>query len=268
MNITEKFSYVRSQYKNIVDHLKFNDKSIMIIQGSSSYKVNEYYSDIDLITDVKNMINDDEKTFDRFKEICEYFDNHNDYEFIEFKIQTETDKKKWNTLNQFNFETFKKYDDVSFYKIDLICYVNFRYIEVSCIYSNEEEKEVVESLNEDIENYIEEGKYYKALKRTYSKYAEDPDKYSKELVELQEFFNGEYGTYYNISSNLDTIMKLIEYKEKNKELTNQVIDRIETNLKYIFVSPNIDDIPKNYKKYITLANKGAKKELIKIYSQL
>lgn len=266
MNITEKYLMPRLPYKEIVDNLKFNNNSIMIVAGSSSFKVNRYYSDIDLITSVIGLINNKKKVCDRFKEICSHFVHQRNDEFIEFKIQTKNGKKKLNDISQFTYDVFEKYNDVLFYKIDLICFVDSRYVEVSCIYSNEEpnQNKITDSLDDDIDDYIHEKKYYKALKRIYAKYSVDPETNAELLVNLQDFFNGEYGTYYNISSNLETLLKLIEYKQDHNDLNQGLLDKIETNLKYIFVDPNIDNIKKNYKKYSDLANKGARKKLLEI----
>jgi hypothetical protein len=86
---------------------------------------------------------------------------------------------------------------------------------------------------------LEEGKFFKALKRLYSYYNILDNK--EQIKKLVELFNSSLGKLYKFKSNLETI-ELLLTQEFREPLKNQIV----TNLKIIR-----DELPNKYKKDIT-----------------
>jgi len=101
----------------------------------------------------------------------------------------------------------------SLIKIDVIAYINSIYIDFSTTYQFFNNKTPIndfklfqtESLDRDIKEYEKEGNYFKMAKRLFIKTK------NKELLEL---FNGEDGLINQVISNIDTLMYIVENRQK------------------------------------------------------
>ena len=125
--------------------------------------------------------------------------------------------------------------------------------------NNQIDNKVINSLNTDARNLIDEGNYYKALKRFFGIFKQVKDK--KMLVKLSKFFNSENGQKYQIVSNLKAIKLLLE--NYDDDITKK---KVILNLKDLHISPNIDDIDNIISDLEKQYNKNAKKIYDKYFS--
>lgn len=207
-------------------YLKFKKQKI-VIKGTSSLKSQYYYSDYDLYSKIKRHYK--HRTIaNELNRILNQ--NINDMYFIENKIQYMNGEK----LKNINFKStmFKK--PVSFVKIDYIVRIDNIFRELSIIYDFKNEDIDVESKKQDLQNdindLIKEGKYYKTLKRLFSIYKIEKNK--KGLLTLTRFFNSNYGKIYALNSNLIAIQLLL--KNYDDEMTKR---KVMINLKDIHIDP-------------------------------
>jgi len=124
------------------------------------------------------------------------------------------------------------------------------------------EDDLEDKLKIDIKDYKKEGKYYKALKRTFSlfnyRYKMDTNNkiLEKKVLELSKFFNSEFGNLYVIYSNIEAIQLMMENYDdiRSKKM-------VELNLKNIGVKQeNIEKVKNELSK---MFNEEAKRYLIK-----
>lgn len=254
MDILEKKG--KSEYdgelRNIISKLKFKNNPIEF-KGSSALKSQTFYSDIDLFSSITGEISDKE-VYEEINRILENIKNMNNVYFIELKIENSKGEKfKYFKNDPFKEEKFlKEFKDRNFIKIDLITFINYKFMELSIIYQFKEttlsSKEYISDLKEDIKELKKEKNYYKALKRYFNIYKTEGN--IEKLLFLNEIFNSDLGEIYQKISNLEAIEKIKE--NYNDKLTK---NRININLKDIDEPQNLKSISKNRKKYFNILNK-------------
>lgn len=233
-----------SEIKKLFNLLKFSDR-LPDVMGSSSLISQKYFGDYDLFSYIGFPSMD--LVYNRMSQILESIIQSKEYYFIEFKIQGTNGKKfRW-----FYNETFLKnqfFDIVSdvkidFMKIDLIAYIDYKFIEVSSIYKldlqpvdmideNKHNKEQLISIREDLIELKKEKKYFKILKRIYSIAKINSD--SKLMNDLTKFFNSDVGEMYSDYSNIEAINRLLEQKNINPEISGSVFSkRLKENFKVL-----------------------------------
>lgn len=129
------------------------------------------------------------------------------------------------------------------FKLDVIGFTRDKFMEFSIIYDvrnkhnervNNYMVNVKESLENDIKNYILTGKYYKALKRYYSKLKYEY-KHNKEnlddMKDLIKFFNSQVGILNSVKNDIETILILSQTEsvlpaEKILNVINSFIYRL------------------------------------------
>lgn len=135
-------------------------------------------------------------------------------------------------------------------KLDVVLLLNNRFIEISELYyiridgkSNFNEDEfnrsyVIEQLCKDMEELVDEGNYFKALKRKY-RILSILGKDKKQQDKLTELFNGKYGYLYYAISQLKTLVSMKE--QRFRPIDKSIFLSVQQNIK--------DDIGKilNYK---------------------
>jgi hypothetical protein len=119
-----------------------------------------------------------------------------------------TDKIQLNDINNKN---------IDFVKIDIISRVDYKFIEVSCIYKISTEKqsknEIIAKLRKDIEKYKKEGNLIKVLKRMFSiiKLNNDAEIKRDVLNYMISVLNSELGRKEQEKQNKNTINLLQKY---------------------------------------------------------
>jgi hypothetical protein len=240
--------------KKLIKIFQFNKENI-ILQGSSIVKNIRYFSDYDFITNIKRNYGINE-IYDEFHKILKTIFDDTSLYFIEFKLQTNDNKKiRWFYDDNFNKNDFiQKFNNVAFCKIDIIVFYDNIFREASCIYNFNSKSDYVNNILKDIKEFKKDKNYFKVLKRIYLIEKLKNDKNNISL--LNDVFNSELGLLYKNISNIDTIETIKKYYTDS--LTKKRIDVNLSEIKY----------PINFKeKYNVDKNKLNKnsKELLKYF---
>ena len=242
------------QIVNTLKQLKYQHNQIKI-NGSITYRQLLYFGDIDLFTEIKRTSTCTAQTvFKEFKRILEIIDDDPNLYLLEIKLQT-LDKQKIRKYSIHHLtiqDTENIFSKLDFIKIDLVLYIDYRFIEVSCIYKfSSHYPDEVRSLHDDIKDYLQEQNYFKVLKRMFNLAVIDDN--HKLMFKLINFFNSGSGYQYAIYSNLDAIEKLHQFY--NDKLT---VERMKNNLKTLGLDSNIDKVVKLKSALFKTINKSAK----------
>jgi hypothetical protein len=190
------------------------------LKGTASIKSQLYYSDYDILNIGQNWREFNKKIMDVVKKLEE---NPN-YKFKEFKIQYENKNKiKYNKVEDINLNNVK-YQNVDFIKLDYYIIDKGLLRDISAIYTTKslQIKDFMKSMNEDINELLKEGNYFKVLKRYYSLLTnfKNQQRLTDEgitiLNNLIKFFNSTYGELYKDTSILKTLKDYIEQYKKDK----------------------------------------------------
>lgn len=236
------------------------------LKGSASQKNQMYFSDYDFFTLINKKYTITE-IYDEILKILINVKKHCDLYFIELKIEMKQgDKIKFYKEDILKREEFEKIDpnNIDFIKIDFVSRTDNKFIDVSCIYKfdtkpyNEKNinNEMKKTLKADMEEYKNDGNYYKALKREYKIHELNGNE--KQMSKLSSFFNSEVGRQYKIMNNLKSIKTLID-NGYNDAITKK---KIKLNLKELnipYTSLN------NLDKYIETINKNINDETKKLF---
>jgi hypothetical protein len=195
------YIYSVLKYKNILPKLV----------GTSSLLSQSYPADIDMICpiDIKPLgFNEVQR---QFQNIFKRFDSYPNLFFVEFKLQNIKKDEKYKFFNKsdVNSSFFKDHYDsnkIDICKIDLLQFNNGIFQEISCIYFfNKIDLDMQKYINQlltDQKHYVENGKYYKSLKRFMiaSKLQTPPN--VNAIVGISNFFNSFVGKAYQLSNYL------------------------------------------------------------------
>ena len=222
MDIIEKPIFMYNyDIKNILIMLRFKNEPIKIV-GSFVIEHIIYYSDIDIMSNIKQSYSSQE-AYDEYCKILKNVLNTQNLYLIEIKIQTDNKKIRFYPDDQFNFIDFDKvYDDIDFVKFDLVAFIDNKFIEMSILYGYAKPPTrhvYIKSIEADMNQLIKEKSYFKALKRVFliSKLKNDIH-ITQTLI---KFFN-KMGSKSNIYNNLKAIELVKTYY--NDDFTNKRID--------------------------------------------
>jgi hypothetical protein len=221
MSLLKKKSYadLPPEIRDLSTILKIEDSNLEL-KGSASYKILKFYSDFDFLCFFKKR--DISKLYDDIKYILEKIISDQRYYFIELKIQSKKGEKfRFHYNDDFNFEKFKKdMKNNSFFKIDIVAFLNNSFFDVSCLYmpltilndnmEEELEKKIKIEVIKEIKELKKENKYFKILKRQYFLYSFHPKSYYEEMKDLVTFFNSRYGEMYQKKSELEACKNVLD----------------------------------------------------------
>lgn len=205
---------LKDEVKFLLKILKFGSKSVEL-KGSSSLKSQRYFSDYDFFVSIKKP--KAEVAYKNLFSILKHIWGDDRLYFIELKLQTKDGKKvRYYPEDKPEFtvdELAEVWGDIDFVKIDLVAYFDYRFIDVSVIYSFTDKKptneEYINGLRADIKELKKEGRYYKVLKRLFNIYKVEGNK--DKLLMLSKFFNGDAGLFYSKISNNEAINTVKEH---------------------------------------------------------
>jgi hypothetical protein len=164
-------------------------------------------------------------------------------------------------------------------KVDVIGLVNNnRYTDFSVIYEfrcngktlNPEPVNIRSSLEEDILAYLAEGNYFKVLKRGFAlaKLLDD----SKTIIKLNPVLNSDLGRLYNIVSDIDTLIRLLDEPNVKLDRIQFEIDQFKQRLSNIYTIKDYlkkdDKIVKQIKYILTLSKEKLKVALERLSKEL
>jgi len=261
-------------------------ESKLNIVGSAKIKKNLWYSDYDLFENVKGK--SERLIYNHFRGLFEIIKNSSNSVITDFKCGSDGNNPlRWdyfnlmrNNNNGFTFEEALRHKGLI--KLDVIIYLNGRFIEISHVYNiylngkpnmNYSQSEVIKELTDDYKEFVLDGNYMKSLKRMYS-IIKKQNPNDKTLDILINYFNSPIGLLYRCKSDLQTLELVLFY---NKFTLDQVIDSlqmlkeiisafsVENNLEQISKLKNKDEMKRQLKKQIKVLsdyiNRDAKKFL-------
>jgi hypothetical protein len=262
MSLIDKRSigYHDKQIVNILKQLKYKNNQIQI-NGSITYKQLLFFGDIDLFTEIKKTSTNTAQTiFKEFKRILEIIDNDPNLYLLEIKLQTiDKPKIKKYSIHHLTIQDITNiFSKLDFIKLDLVLYIDYRFVEVSCIYKfSNHYPDYDQSLHDDIKEYLKEQNYFKVLKRIFNLATIDEN--YELLFKLITFFNSRVGYQYAIYCNLEAIERL-QHFYNDRITTNRIIN----NLKTLGLDSNIDKAIKLKEALYKTINKSSKS----LYDQL
>lgn len=249
MDVLEK-SYPKQELVSIMKDLQYNKNPLELV-GTGGLKSQYYPADFDFLSKIKNKLNVD-KSFVEFQRILKDINNEDNLYFIELKLQDRYgNKHKFFKIDEFKKDIFNKFfnDTLELIKIDCIIMLNGIFKELSVIYFFNPKpldlKEYVKVLLKDQENYIEEKKYYKSLKRLMlaSKYEEVPD--NNLIIAITKLFNSSVGALYQLKNEIDACVIFMD--KYNDNLSNKKVNLFIKNIGFENLNKNqLEELSKEY----------------------
>jgi hypothetical protein len=220
MNVTEKREAPPQKLYELVKCLSFKDDKIKLA-GSAGLKAQQYASDYDFNTNIADPPQP-KQMWEEFKQILKRIEYSDSIYFVELKLErTDGTKEKFykpEDLTEKAFMAFYNLSTIAFIKIDVVWRFKNEFMEASCIYTvglteeDENPAEYRKRLMQDLNDFLDEGKSYKALKRLFSILKEDGEEHGDLLVKMTNYFNTEIGALYQFNSQL----KALELLPKDK----------------------------------------------------
>jgi len=240
-----------------VNALRYDNGQILFM-GSASLIRMKYSSDIDLMEYIKI----DGDVYTKIKSILDKTDRTDNMYFIEGKVQSKDEKKsRWYKKDKFKPSMVEDYTNISFIKLDYIILIHGIFTELSIIYTADTNKEnpndLIEKIKQDYKDFLNEGQYYKAMKRLFSIIKlKGEDKEHKKLDDMTKvLFNSDVGKLYKETSVLKAIVLF-----NNHFKDNRTAEHVYNNLGYK------DDI-KNINKHIEANEEEYNKEAYAYYKK-
>jgi hypothetical protein len=178
----------------------------------------------------------------KFNKLFLEIKNNKNLFFTDFKngIDDRGESLHW-TLDEI-LDTKKKYGDnkVKFFddallegtlKLDVIYRVNYgEFVEISMVYLiNSQKINLIHELKNDIDDYLHNGRTFKALKRCFSLYS--IQKKQKKLYTLIKLFNSDIGLINKIISEISIYIQLLELYPSQIPL-EEIFFSIQNDIKY------------------------------------
>jgi gamma-glutamylcyclotransferase (GGCT)/AIG2-like uncharacterized protein YtfP len=229
MNVLQKRLNIENEIKQIISKLKFKDFNIEL-KGSANLQSQRYPSDFDLFSQIHGNLDEFQN---HIVKVLEYIINTPNLYLIELKYQyKDGSKRRWFYGDFFDI-TKVSLNDIDFIKIDFVIVINYIFKDVSVIYSFNPSEFTKKDIENEMNELMNEGKYFKALKRQFLLSKDN----EKELLYLTNIFNSLYGKDYQIVNNIEAINKVYE-KYKDRETKAKIMNNMKL-LGISFVSRNI-----------------------------
>jgi hypothetical protein len=232
------------------------------IVGSASVKRNLYYSDYDLFENVKSK--SEQLIYNHFKAIFNIIKSSPNVVISDFKLgQNEKgDPLRWDYSdimkgenNGVSFSDALKMESII--KLDIIIYINNRFVEVSEVYNiylngksnmTYSKNDVIKELINDYKELVNDGNYFKSMKRMYSiiKLNDDND---VRLNILVEYFNQPIGLLYRCKSDLETINIILHYNKFTLDQIRNSLQMLKEIVSAFPITNNLEAISKLTNKY-------------------
>ena len=224
------------------------------VVGSANLRGILYNSDFDLGDDIKEVGGQLRRVFlhkyEKAKQLPSVY-------FTDFKcgedkrgepLRWDYKTLKANNNRGYTFEEAMK--SKAMCKLDCVAFVNGRFEEITEVYNlhngSPPKKNLLGDLRQSQKEYLDEGNYWKALKREFSIASIQHDQ--KKTKRLIDFFNSVVGLLAKSVSELDTIQLVLEqtFKKPKLEEIRQNLQLVKWRLSYVSsqFSKTIDDICK------------------------
>ena len=262
--ITER-AYPTSEEYPLVKAFTVNDRKPRLI-GSAGLKSQLYSGDYDFTMDLSDLPRD--IIFTGINDVINKISQDPQLYFVEFKIQSKRGtKQRIYRAEEFNSNFFGKiqFKDIDFMKVDVVLRKeDNEFYDASCMYSLGDNDTEIDDLLKDLEQefgaLIQEGAFFKALKRLFAMMRlrnEDPEM----SIVLVNLFNSEVGKLYQDTSQMKAVQSLKwEQNGRIKSLADAFFKK-KINSKGSITRGRIDNIIRSNMKII---NKAAKDILCNI----
>jgi len=224
-----------AELQPLMKALTYSD-TMPILVGSSIFINQPNFSDYDMISNIsKYDIVMFKNVFDKLKKLKDVF-------LIEIKIQyNDGIKIRFTTYNDFEI---KELENIDIIKIDMVVNIKSTLRELSCIYTTNNKKTSISDLKLDIKQLMNEGNYFKALKRQYTIFRIQQN-YKCMVLLNESLFNNEYGQLYVVMSILEAVVLLNDRYPNNKrvgQLITKQLKRINNNINLSNIKIYIENI--------------------------
>lgn len=227
VNAVKPAGTYKSDLKKLIKTLTISSK--LELKGSASLASQKFPADFDFYCILPL------SEIDKIKDVIDRIDQDPNLYFIELKEQKGAKKKKYYP----DFDRDKlKLKSPDFVKIDLVAWFDNQFVEASCIYQFTVEKqsteEYIDSLESDIKELKGQKRWYKILKRKFNIYKALGEK--KKQLELTKIFNSDIGEKYQVVSNVEALILVLEnYTDK------KTLQKVKLNLKELGGTKIIED---------------------------
>lgn len=267
--ITER-KYPTSEEYPLVKAFTVNDRRPRLI-GTAGLKSQLYTGDYDFTMDLSDLPRD--VVFTGLNDVVNNIASNPEIYFVEMKIQSNSGKKERiyrGAEYSHSFFSRMSFDEVDFIKVDTVFRkeASNEFFDASCMYSLGDEVEAGEDadaerlkeLEQDFGEMINEGKYWKALKRLFSMMRIRNDE-PETAIQLVKLFNSETGKLYQLTSQLKAINTLKWELDKTLKLRVSTFLQAKLGMKGSITRARIENVIKNNEKII---NKTAQRLLCSI----
>lgn len=261
--------YLDSELTKVFHFLELSSSHSFLI-GSANIRNIKYAVDYDLNENLK--VNDSVTILNQFLSIFEKAYQDKNYYVVDFKCGYEKNEPiRWNFQDLKNGYVYIEKNKVTFQeclvmpdnviKLDLVYLYNDIFTDINILYNlhivgkksdltnakKETNKDMVESINDDIKDLHKEGKYFKILKRLFTLSILEKH-VDKGMIQL---LNSDYGQFYKFFNCLNLVLIMLE--QKFKPVPQELI---KSNLEYFkqFASTIITD-GVNLDRVLNLLNK-------------
>lgn len=267
--ITER-KYPTSEEYPLVKAFSLNDRRPRLI-GTAGLKSQLYTGDYDFTMDISDLPRD--AVFSGLSNVVARIASDGNMYFVEMKIQSEGGKKERIYRGaEYSHSFFSRipFDDIDFIKVDVVFRkeASNEFFDASCMYSlgdaveagEDANEERLKELEQDFGDLINEGRYWKALRRLFSMMRiknDDPET----AIQLVKLFNSETGKLYQATSQLKAIQQLKWEMDKTLKMRVSMFLQAKFNMKGSITRARIDNVIKNNEKII---NRNAQRLLCSI----
>jgi hypothetical protein len=137
-------------------------------------------------------------------------------------------------------------NDSCLIKLDIVRWINERYINFSCIYENNfTPRDIKIQLEEEMTFLNNSHKYFKLSRRLFSYYRINPKNHLGNIKVLLDLFNSNLGILYQISGDIETLIYIIENEKiLSKERILYEIDNFKNRLSNVNIKKYLEESPK------------------------
>lgn len=130
------FTSVDDEVQKYLKYFEISGTAINL-KGSSQYKALKYKSDYDLLISIKREAIQPAFIFNSLRQMIDKIKTDQNVFFIELKLHCKDDKKiKYHHKDKLSYSDFENYyNQLKFFKVDLIICIKNKLYEASCIYN-------------------------------------------------------------------------------------------------------------------------------------
>jgi hypothetical protein len=272
----KKIENFETPLKTVIEKMSLHSEHRLL--GSGSLEHITYVSDYDL----QNKLKSTKGVADAIKTLVKNIDEGENTWFIDLKAgeDTKTEKGMHWTYDEIMKEkkgsmTLQQAIDQSntIFKLDVVIHIDGKFISVTEFYTKPTDhkmsrQELAESVANDMNEYIQDGNFFKSLKRLLS-YLRLTKPNSKVIDALVAFFDSNVGLANAIKNDLEVMVELLDSKQRHKNvpmhLISETIQTLKQQLNSVFLIKISDSM---FRQFDDVSKKPSSKKIQKIVDEL